>query len=76
MIIPNPNQETEQELYSINDLLNAWKKHYSGKSPIVYFLHMAVLIPYVLTRYLLIAPVIKYFKDLWAEQNGSPFRNK
>ena len=76
MILPNPTKEPEQELYSINDLLKAWKQHYNGKAKILYVLHMIVLIPFAVIRYLLIAPVIKYFKDLWADQNGSPFRNK
>lgn len=72
----NPNEDAEREYYSINDVLKAWKLYYASKPRILYVLHMAVLIPILVIRYTMIAPIIKYLKDLWAEQNGSPFRNK
>jgi hypothetical protein len=73
---PKHSQESEQEFHSINDVLKAWKQHYSGKPQIFYIAHMAILIPYLVIRYALLVPVLKYSKDLWAEQNGSLYRNR
>jgi len=63
-------QPKEQTMYSINDMLAYYKLRSSNRSKWLYRSHMAILIPWLVIRYLLLQPVYVYFRDLIREQNG------
>jgi hypothetical protein len=65
-------------MLSLKDVYTAWKLHYSNRNQLLYRLHMVVLTVWLVVRYLIplllrqiLKPVVRYFKELAAEQNGS-----
>lgn len=66
------------ERLSLKDVYNAWKIHYTNRNQLLYKLHMVVLTLWIVIRYLIpllirqmLRPIVRYFKELAAEQNGS-----
>jgi len=66
----NHSVDEKPLLFSINDVLNAWRIHYGKHRKWLFRVHMAILIPWLVIRYLLLQPVYIYFRDLIREQNG------
>jgi len=71
------NQSTS-ESHSLKDVHTAWKLHYANRNQLLYKLHMVVLTIWLVVRYAvpllirqMLRPIIRYFKELAAEQNGS-----
>ena len=68
----------ESEMLSLKDVYTAWKLHYTNRNQLLYNLHMVGLTVWLVVRYLLplltrqiLRPIVRYFKELAAEQNGS-----
>jgi hypothetical protein len=65
-------------MLSLKDVYTAWKLHYTNRNQLLYKLHMVGLTVWLVVRYLIpllimqmLKPIVRYFKDLAAEQNGS-----
>jgi len=68
----------ESEMLSLKDVYTTWKLHYTNRNQLLYKLHMVVLTIWLVVRYAvpllirqMLRPIVRYFKELAAEQNGS-----
>ena len=68
----------QSEALSLKDVYTAWKLHYANRNQLLYKLHMIVLTIWLVVRYAvpllirqMLRPIVRYFKELAAEQNSS-----